>query len=1657
LLATPDPNYQVRAWYGTDNDASKEPNNTVTVRGSNVFVAVEFGSVGQGIINLYTASGALDRRSPFPTFQAAIDAAGANYSVVASDGIYTGPGNYNINLRAGLGPNDVRPITVRSENGPEKCIIDCQGFGRAFIFDSNEDPNYIVEGLTITNGFAAFGGAMLIDNSSPRITNCRIISNRATGNGGAIYCTNASPEIINTQISNNTAGGFGGGIYCQSVSAPEIINCLITFNSSGDIGGAMYLYNSPAIITLCTIAYNDGLDYGDGGLYPNPKGGIACRDSTPVISNCIIGRSGGMWGVWGDQFSAGDDLYNCTATYSCIENGDDGDGNIDGNPLWVAGALGDFYLSQVNSGQAQTSPCVNAGEQYVLSTLQATYNLGAITTSIMNYPDVGYADMGYHYPFFTGPPIQYTLVIFVVGHGTVEPNQWPEVNYYDPGTLVSLKAIPDPNYRVRRWTGTDNDTSASVLNSVTMYSNRTVRVEFEPAIKRILNVSTDGRYTYTGLQQAIDDAREGDIVVLHSGRYAGTGFTVMGKNITITGTNPDDPNVVASTVIDCTGEIQGGIYLIGAPGGRCVLNGITIMNSHPGTIDSPGPQGDGARGIDGGDSLPYAYMETAEGAFTGTGYIYSDSALTVIGNHIVSNCIIRNCSVTGGDASGGNQGANRQKGGNGGNGGHAGGAGIYIGDIFEYYYDYPDVYDFNDPNWWIDYEPILLRWGSSPIIRNCVIDNCVATAGNGGNGATGGTRASGGNGGVPGRALGAGIYCDVATSPTIINCTVTNCQAVSGNGGNGGDGGAEAGAGGFGGLTYADPCQLDPELFSAYGAGVYCGMMSNPTFIDCTFSNNVTDGSVSGVGGRSVPSNVQQQPRRNYDIPSYGAGVYCDTGSSSTFENCNVQGNRTTYHTGVYSGYGGGVCFDGSKTDYEEYYYYDYSFYNYYYLYYLSDLSDGNDSNALGVVSAILVDCNLANNSASVGGGLYGVAATLTVVDSNFAANSSYVGGGLCSTDSTVVISGSTVQRNIASPAADPTLPPNDPNSIFRFGAGGGIYCFATDISIRDCDIAYNIATGSGGGVYLFGDSNSPQITNCLITNNLAGRDGGGVSVNWYAEPNIANCTFVGNAATGGFGSSTGVGGGFYCSYGSISEVNDCIFWNNYALKGPELGVGTGFEYDPRPSKLTVSFSDVKGSRPGIQVDTGCTLKWGPGNIEANPLFVTGMFGDYYLSQIGTGDPNQTQNSPCVDKGSNFASNLGMVRYTDPTGTIVGYTTRTDGELERGKVDMGFHYRTVEPCRFCDLIYDHGSKGIIDFRDFAKLALSWLDQGCSDINGWCRGADLTFDKSVDLGDLAYFAECWLVADTEAPIPDPSEWELEPYLTSSTAIRMVARKAFDAWGWDVEYFFDCIYGNCHSSNWRSSPIYNDAGLKVDSTYAYRVKARDEIGNETEWSVIRYAGVIDTKPPAPAPTWLTPPYAVDYNSIAMQATTAYDDSGVMYGFWNVTKDPAGNNVIWQPEPGTQFVDVNLDPNTTYCYRVKARDNSANQNQTAWSDIACETTPLPPDRDAPTPDPARWDPNLDPNGFDGKPRKVNIGGEWDDYCAVMRAMQATDASGFVEYKFVCKTGDPIFSSGWQTSPTYTRQLGGWNVVTDWVVIVRDRYGNETAPSEEWRAMLP
>ena len=66
-----------------------------------------------------------------PTIQDAVDFAKAGDTVVIADGIYIGSRNKNIDFQG-------KSITVRSENGANRCVINCEGQGQGFLFHNNE-------------------------------------------------------------------------------------------------------------------------------------------------------------------------------------------------------------------------------------------------------------------------------------------------------------------------------------------------------------------------------------------------------------------------------------------------------------------------------------------------------------------------------------------------------------------------------------------------------------------------------------------------------------------------------------------------------------------------------------------------------------------------------------------------------------------------------------------------------------------------------------------------------------------------------------------------------------------------------------------------------------------------------------------------------------------------------------------------------------------------------------------------------------------------------------------------------------------------------------------------------------------------------------------------------------------------------------------------------------------------------------------------------------------------------------------------------------------------------------------------------------------------------------------------------------------------------
>ena len=98
----------------------------------------------------------------------------------------------------------------------------------------------------------------------------------------------------------------------------------------------------------------------------------------------------------------------------------------------------------------------------------------------------------------------------------------------------------------------------------------------------IVDVNGDGHFET--IQAAINDANEGDTIEIWPGTYTGPGnrdIDFLGKAITVRSTDPNDPNIVAVTIIDCNGsstEHHRGFYFHSGEDANSILNGLTITN-----------------------------------------------------------------------------------------------------------------------------------------------------------------------------------------------------------------------------------------------------------------------------------------------------------------------------------------------------------------------------------------------------------------------------------------------------------------------------------------------------------------------------------------------------------------------------------------------------------------------------------------------------------------------------------------------------------------------------------------------------------------------------------------------------------------------------------------------------------------------------------------------------------------------------------------------------------------------------------------------------------------------------------------------------------------------------------------------------------------------
>jgi len=287
-------------------------------------------------------------------------------------------GGIYIDLSTSAGTLVLKDCTITGNNS--------SGYGGGIRGDMG-DGTLILERCMITgNNSSGHGGGISAnaETGSLNLTGCEINNNHsnpahAAGDyvGGGIHAGmggNGELSLSNCRVSGNTCYSErrytstcrGGGIYCDGDLS--LANCWIEDNSAHAYehkayskGGGVYLNSGVLTASNCTVSNNSVSASGSycylygGGIHV--YGGTADLENCTVVNNTNHGlcREGGTVTAINSIFfdnSVAQISGTVTATYSCVEDGWEGEGNIFQNPI----------LGSCLQLMPFVSPCIDKGD-----------------------------------------------------------------------------------------------------------------------------------------------------------------------------------------------------------------------------------------------------------------------------------------------------------------------------------------------------------------------------------------------------------------------------------------------------------------------------------------------------------------------------------------------------------------------------------------------------------------------------------------------------------------------------------------------------------------------------------------------------------------------------------------------------------------------------------------------------------------------------------------------------------------------------------------------------------------------------------------------------------------------------------------------------------------------------------------------------------------------------------------------------------------------------------------------------------------------------------------------------------------------------------------------------------------------------------------------
>ena len=365
--------------------------------------------------------------SEYATIQDAIDASGNR------DTILVAPGNYpeNINFN---GKNIVVGsyyLSFGVDYFIEETVIDGNNSGSVVTFENGEDSSAVLIGFRITSSFA--NSPLKCIDSSPTLSHLSVRNNMFySGSEAGIHLFNSNSKLDNLYIADNVKNstGYGGaGIWVEN-SSISISNSLIVNNSTEHMG---YPTGAGGIEVTNSLLFFDG-----NTMYNNYGGAILFKDgSIGTVINSIFWENDITLMEYGSM-----ELSTLNASFSDIQGGWEGEGNIDADPLFCLSDSTDFTL-------AENSPCVGMGEY---EADMGAFGIGceAILATYQDIMPLQYAlYQNYPNPFNPTTTFRYHLPKYALVNITIYDMMGRIVN-----NLVSSQQ--NAGYKSIQWNATNN-------------------------------------------------------------------------------------------------------------------------------------------------------------------------------------------------------------------------------------------------------------------------------------------------------------------------------------------------------------------------------------------------------------------------------------------------------------------------------------------------------------------------------------------------------------------------------------------------------------------------------------------------------------------------------------------------------------------------------------------------------------------------------------------------------------------------------------------------------------------------------------------------------------------------------------------------------------------------------------------------------------------------------------------------------------------------------------------------------------------------------------------------------------------------------------------------------------------------------------------------